>query len=117
MLTVIGSEIEVMCDQNYLDLVRVAFGYFFYKPEALEEEVNRLASQETALLRWLRAASDDGRLDIDDPDFAAVQLHGLVKGSCFWPQVLGMAPIPERDEQRRVAEEAVKMFLARYATA
>lgn len=117
LLTLIGSEIEVMCEPEYLDLVRVAVGYFFYKPEALEEEVNKIANQETALLKWLKAAMDDGLLAFNDPEFAATQLHGLVKGSCFWPQVLGLAPIPMREEQRHIAEEAVRMFLARYSTA
>ena len=106
----------MICDQAYIDLVRVAIGHFFYNREALQEEVEKMASQETALLRWLRAASEDGRLAIDDPDFAAAQLHHLVKGACFWPQVMGMAPVPSYDERRRVAEETVTMFLSRYRT-
>ena len=115
LLTIVGSEIEVLCDQEYVDLARVAFGYFFYRPDALEEANIRTANQESILFRWLDAAAADGRLILDDPGFAARQLHGLIKGSCFWPQVLSLAPIPERKEQRRVAEEAVQMFLARYA--
>lgn len=117
LLTMIGAEIEVICDQQYVDLVRVAIGHFFYKPEALQEEVEKMAKQETALFRWLCAAAEDGRLDLADPDFASAQLHHLVKGACFWPQVMGMAPIPTRVEQRHLAEEAVKMFLARYQAA
>jgi TetR/AcrR family transcriptional regulator of autoinduction and epiphytic fitness len=114
LLTMIGAEIEVLCDREYIDLVRVTVGHFFHNPEALQEEVEKMARQETALLRWLNAAAEDGRLTIDDPDFASGQLHHLIRGACFWPQVMGMAPIPERKEQRHLAEETVKMFLARY---
>lgn len=117
LLTIVGAEIEVMCDQEYLDLVRVAFGHFFYNQEALQEEVNKLARQETALFRWLNEAKEDGRLGIGDPDFASRQLHNLVKGECFWPQVLKMAPIPDREQQRHLAEESVRMFLAYYRIA
>ena len=114
LLTLVGAEIEVICDQEYVDLVRVAIGHFFYNPNALQEEAKKMATQETALFRWLTAAAEDGQLAIDDPDFASSQLHHLIKGACFWPQVMGMAAIPEREEQRRVAEETVTMFLARY---
>ena len=116
LLTMLGADIEVICDQAYIDLVRVAIGHFFYNREALQEEVEKMASQETALLRWLRAASEDGRLAIDDPDFAAGQLHHLVKGACIWPQVMGIAPVLSYGERRRVAEETVTMFLSRYRT-
>lgn len=114
LLTLIGGEIEHFCDQAYIDLVRVAIGHFFYRPEALQEEAEKMAAKETALFRWISAAAEDGRLAVGDPDFASAQLHHLVKGACFWPQVIGTAPVPAREEQRRVAEETVKMFLARY---
>lgn len=117
LLTLVGSEIEVICDKEYIDLVRVAIGHYFYDPGALQDEAEKMAQQETALYRWLEAAAQDGRLAIDDVEFASGQLHHQVKGACFWPQVMGMAPIPEREEQRRLAEETIKMFLARYLIA
>ena len=116
LLTLVGSEIEIFCDREYLDLVRVAIGHYFYNPAALQEEVEKLARQETALLRWIRAAAAAGALAVEDPEFATGQLHSLVKGSCFWPQVLNMEPVPDRARQRRLAEETVTMFLARYGT-
>jgi TetR/AcrR family transcriptional regulator of autoinduction and epiphytic fitness len=64
---------------------------------------------------WIRAAAADGRLRVDDPLFAAQQLHGLVKAFAFWPQVtMGQPPLGE-EEQRQVAQTAAEMFLARYA--
>jgi TetR/AcrR family transcriptional regulator of autoinduction and epiphytic fitness len=114
LLTLIGMEIEVLCDREYLDLVRVAVGHLFYRPDALQEEVAHMAGQESAVLRWLTSAAADGRLAIDDPGFASSQLHHLVRGACFWPQVLGISPTPSRDEQRHIADESVLLFLARY---
>lgn len=114
LLTLVGTEIELVCNAEYLGLLRVAIGHFFYSPAALQGEVELLPARDTALSRWLAAARDDGRLDVDDPEFAATQLVNLVRGACFWPQVMGMAPIPDRDAQRFLAEETLAMFLARY---
>ena len=117
LLTLLGAEIEVICDQEFIDLVRVAISHWFFDREALQGDLEATIHQETGLLRWLRAAAADGRLTVDDPEFAAGQLRHLVKGACFWPQVMGLAPIPSREEQRRVAEETVAMFLSRYLAA
>ena len=117
LLIMIGAEIEALCKREYMDLARVAAGYYFYQPRAMKAGFKRMANQETSLLRWLRVATEDGRLVIGSPDFAASQLHDLVRGKCFWPQLLGIEPIPGRDEQRHLAEETVSIFLARYGAA
>lgn len=114
LLTLVGAEIEMACNPEYLGLLRVAIGHFFYSPEALQGEIDLLPTRDSVLSRWLRAAKEDDRLDIDDPEFAAMQLVNLVRGACFWPQVMGMAPIPNHDSQRHLADETLAMFLARY---
>lgn len=114
LLTLVGAEIELACNAEYLGLLRVAIGHLFYSPKNLQDEVDLLPARDTALSRWLAAARDDGRLEIDDAEFAATQLVNLVRGACFWPQVMGMAPIPDRDGQRFLADETLAMFLARY---
>ena len=114
LLTLIGSEIELACNPDYIDLARLVAGHFFYRPDALRERAGVLAEPEPGLQRWLEEAGDDGRLTLDDPAFIAGLLHHLVEGACLWPQVMGLAPIPDRDEQRRIADEAVALVLARY---
>jgi TetR/AcrR family transcriptional regulator of autoinduction and epiphytic fitness len=77
--------------------------------------VARMGEREEDLTVWIRAATEDGRLRTSDPVFASQQLQGLVKAFAFWPQVtMGQPPLTE-DEQRKVAESAADMFLARYA--
>ena len=68
----------------------------------------------TALHRWLMAAMDDGRLRRADVDLAFDQLHSLVKGACYWPQLLGFKPELTADEKKRIADESVSMFLDHY---
>jgi TetR/AcrR family transcriptional regulator of autoinduction and epiphytic fitness len=74
-----------------------------------------MGDREEGLTTWIRAAAAAGRLKTREPLFAAMQLQALVKGFAFWPQIaLGQPPLSPA-QQKRVAEEAVDMFLAYYA--
>jgi TetR/AcrR family transcriptional regulator of autoinduction and epiphytic fitness len=114
LLTLIGSEIELACDPDYLELARLAAGHFFYRPEALRQRAGELNLTDTSLHRWLEEAASDGQLSLDDPGFVADLLRHLVQGACLWPQLMGLAPVPSGDQQRRIADEAVAMVLARF---
>jgi TetR/AcrR family transcriptional regulator of autoinduction and epiphytic fitness len=73
-----------------------------------------MSEKDSAETAWIRAAIADGRLAEVDADFAAHQLHGLVKSFAFWPQVtLGQPPL-SKAERKRVVDSAVAMFLGCY---
>jgi len=110
----VRTEVELMCDAEYIALSRVAFGHFFYHPEDLQKKVAEFSLQETMLKRWLKAANEAGSLGIEDVNFAVTQLHNLLKGSCFWPQVMGMRSRLSEQEQAHIIEQTVAMFLSRY---
>ena len=113
----VQQEIELLCSNEYIDLSRVAFGHLFYNPEALQAEVTKISKQESAIQQWIVAANNAGKLEINDVEFATAQLHHLIKGSCFWPQLLQIAPPLTAPEMTKICDEAIKMFLARYQTA
>lgn len=108
------AEIEVITTQEYIDLARVAMGHFFYHPEALKQEIERMSEQESALKRWLNSAIESGKLKPVDMEFAINQLHGMVKGSFFWPQLLQIAPLPDQKEKEHLVQETAAMFLSYY---
>lgn len=108
------AEIETINSQEYIELNRVALGHFFYQPEAIKEEVARLAVTEKAIVRWINAAVKDGRLQVPDVTLAVQQLHNLIKGSCFWPQLMHIEPMLDAPARRRLAEQTADLFLARY---
>ena len=86
-------EIDLVNSQEYLDLSRVGIGHLFYNLEALQQEMEKLACQTTTLQRWIAAAVDDNRLVVKDVEFASHQIHSLIEGSCFWPQLTGCKPL------------------------
>ncbi|PMJ89559.1 TetR/AcrR family transcriptional regulator [Vibrio sp. 10N.261.55.A7] len=108
------KELTLLSSSEYIDLSRVAFGHFFYDTETLQQEVAKFSAQETAVHRWLRAAIDDNRLKEIDIDFANGQLHSLIKGGGFWPQLLQMKPMLSEEEMTMIAEQSSAMFLSHY---
>lgn len=111
----LSAEIELVSSREYIELSRMAFAHYIYRPEAMLEELQALQADETVLQRWLKQAQTDGRLDADmDIDFAFQQIHGLVKGSAFWPQFVGTNPELDEAQQNKLAVETAQMFLARY---
>lgn len=108
------AEIELITGEEYLELARVAFGYFFYNPEKLKDEVAQLTAQETVLHRWLVSARADGRLDFDDLDYVIKELSCLLKGHCFWPQLLKVEPPLDVSQRRTIAKRTTALFLSHY---
>lgn len=114
LCALIGAEIAVICSREYIELNRVALDYFFHRPEALREEMEKFAIHETGIKRWIIAAQADGRLRELDAEIASGQIHNLIKGSCFWPQFMQVMPLLDSGEQRALAERTAALFLDHY---
>ncbi|SAL09852.1 TetR family transcriptional regulator [Caballeronia peredens] len=114
LLALLARKLRLMNDEAFLSLARVAIAAGIHSPERARDMVARIGQREEDLTVWIRKAAADGRLSVADPVFAGQQLHGIVKGFAFWPQVtMGQAPL-SKNEQKKVAEAAADMFLARY---
>ena len=110
----VEAEIEMLSGAEFLGLARAATGYFLYQPAKLRTEIEKMGAEPTATHRWLAAAVEDGRLRSMDVTRAAEQLHNLVKGGCYWPQLLGYESGLSRREKKTLADESVAMFLSYY---
>lgn len=108
------AKLQLLADHNFLDLARVAIAATLHSPERAQYMVARMGEREEGMMVWIRAAAADGRLKPLDPDFAAQQLHGMLKTFAFWPQVTLNRPPLEAPEQQRIVESAIDMFLACY---
>ncbi|QCP52991.1 TetR family transcriptional regulator [Trinickia violacea] len=115
LLDLLMRKLRFMNDEAFLSLARVAIAAGIHSPERARDMVARMGEREEDLMVWVRAAAADGRLKTSDPVFATHQLYGLVKAFSFWPQVTMGQPPLSKSEQKKVAEAAADMFLARYA--
>jgi TetR/AcrR family transcriptional regulator, regulator of autoinduction and epiphytic fitness len=114
LLGLLTQKLRLMNGDAFMSLARVAIAAGIHSPERARDMVARIGEREEGLTVWIRAAAADGRLHTTDPAFAAQQLHGLVKGFAFWPQVtMGQPPLTEA-QQQYIAEASADMFLARY---
>lgn len=114
LLPLLLAKLQLMADDNFLGLARVAIAATIHSPERAQDMVARMGEREEGLTVWIRAAQADGRLKTVEAEFAAQQMQGLLKSFGFWPQIsMGLPPL-DADTQKTVAESALEMFLARY---
>ncbi|WP_431145938.1 TetR/AcrR family transcriptional regulator [Pseudomonas alvandae] len=114
--TLLQAKLQLLADENFLDLARIAIAATIHSPERAQDMVSRMGEREEGLTAWIRQAQADGRLKPVEPAFAAQQMHGLLKTFAFWPQVSMGQPSLAQEEQTRVIESALDMFLSRYET-
>jgi TetR/AcrR family transcriptional regulator of autoinduction and epiphytic fitness len=108
------AKLQLLADNNFLDLARVAIAATIHSPERAQDMVARLGEREEGLTAWIREAQADGRLKAVDPCFAAQQVHGLIKAFAFWPQISMGQPALSAEMQTTVVASALDMFLACY---
>lgn len=112
--TLLLSEIDILSSGEYLDLARVVLGHYLYRPQELAQQSEQMASKESQMARWLKHQADKQALNIEDVNLANVQLHSLIKGSCFWPQLTGLKPVLNADEKQQLARQSSQFFLSHY---
>ncbi|GAB7529779.1 TetR/AcrR family transcriptional regulator [Pseudomonas sp. 3A(2025)] len=109
------DKMDTLNDSNFLDLARVVLGATIHSPERAQDWMNRINEREETFAAWIRAAQQDGRLKPVDADFAASQIHALLKTFAFWPQLTLNAALLDEQKRHEVVESALDMFLGWYA--
>ncbi|MEO4012494.1 TetR/AcrR family transcriptional regulator [Pseudomonas rossensis] len=114
MRRMLMAKLQMLGDDNFLDLARVAIAATIHSPERAQNMVARMGEREEGLTVWIRAAQADGRLKPVAPEFAAQQIQGMLKSFAFWPQISMGLPGLSAEMQSTVVESALDMFLACY---
>lgn len=110
----IKNKISVIASKEYIDLFRVALGHFFYNKELLEKEMAKYVDKETAITKWIKKSIKLSLLDVENIQFATEQLNALIKGFCFWPQVMQISEELSEEEISFIVDGHVSLFLAKY---
>ena len=98
----------------WLGLMKVATTVFIANPDMARETMARLAEEEDRLVSWLRDATADGRMNVEDPVRAAQVFWAMVSGGFYWPS-LYLGPVDD-DAAAPLKEDMLALFMARYAT-
>lgn len=117
LLELVQQKLQLLHDEDFIDLARVAIAAVIPSPERAQEMFARMGDKEEGLTVWIRAAVADGRLKTHDPLFASMLLQGMIKGFAFWPQITLGQPILSPAQRDQVAQTATDMFLGHFAPA
>ncbi|EHZ7341108.1 TPA: TetR/AcrR family transcriptional regulator [Vibrio vulnificus] len=115
LVSLLCQEINVIAQPSYLDMAKVALGHFLFKPEELKAQTSSMSKQDTALYTWLAEQDKKGRLKLESVELARTQLHSLIKGSAFWPQLIGSAKPLTAEQGEALAKNTAALFLSHYA--
>ncbi len=115
LVSLLCQEINVIAQPSYLDMAKVALGHFLFKPEELKAQTSSMSKQDTALYTWLAEQDKKGRLKLESVELARTQLHSLIKGSAFWPQLIGSAEPLTAEQEEALAKNTAALFLSHYA--
>lgn len=114
LITLAANEVELMADIKMLELTRVAIAHFLFAPSSLQMQMAKIFEEETALKRWIKSATMDGKLKPLDVNMAANQITGLLKAEALWPQILRQADPLSVEDRAQLVEVSVDMFLSYY---
>lgn len=117
LVDILLLEMNTMASEEYIALVRVALGHFLFEASELHEEMCKIHNYETDLERWMKAAVADKKLAIENIEVAMEQLHSLLKGACFWPQLIRVCDVLTQEESEQLVNRSADMFLNQYAIA
>ncbi|QDU39529.1 DNA-binding transcriptional repressor AcrR [Maioricimonas rarisocia] len=115
-LAAIGTQqVELLCSDAFLTFARISIPLSLRSKELAKSTYTEFQASNKAIRGWIGAATDDGRLSVDDASFAVRQFVGLLKAGILWPQLIGGQPTPSKSAKSRVVAATVSMFLNQYA--
>lgn len=112
----VESHTKLVSCAGYIALTRVAFGYYLYHPSELKRQIDKTRKQQSALHRWIEVAIEQRCLIAHDVELGVRQIHNLIEGRCFWQQFLGIESPVSQQEQQRINQDTVSMYLSQYAS-
>ncbi|WP_027141386.1 TetR/AcrR family transcriptional regulator [Pseudofrankia saprophytica] len=108
LLTIAEAAVRRVCDPRMVALTRLAIAQAARFPE-VARKTYRIWPRQKVVANLLRAHAAAGTIVVDDPDRAAEYFLGIVAVTPARMASFGIVHSPE--EQRRRAEDAVRLFL------
>lgn len=117
LLAIAQQEISLLTSADFLDMVKMITSESLASPELTRTNFENFQDTGIGVVKWVKKASEDGKLSVTDPVSAGKQFIGLIETFALWPQLYGVKPIPRKKEQQTIVDSAVEMFLCRYGIA
>ncbi|MEI5909712.1 TetR/AcrR family transcriptional regulator [Bacillus spongiae] len=106
------AELFLINDPSRLALSKVLTTVFLQDLELVTETKAKYGPPHANLVAWLKAADEDGRMEIPDANLAAQIYHAMIEGALTWPSLFQQ---PQTKEQFiPLKEEMIKTYLYRF---
>ena len=109
----IDAELYFVTDPSRVALARILISIFARNSDLRDKARKGCELENGDFVAWLKAASQDGRLVIEDFDIAAKVFYGLIEGLFNFPALF--RPLKSKEDLRPLIDEAICVYLARYA--
>lgn len=106
------AEGDLMINPCFMGLARMVMSETIRDPDLAADMDSRM-TKISVFREFIERATNEGKLQVEDPALAATQFLGLIKSRSFYPNIHS-GRVTERPEMERIIEESVDMFLARY---
>ena len=114
LLTIAHQQLELLASEDFLSMIKMITAESLNSPELTKANVDNFQESSFGVVKWINKAKKDGRLSVTDPVDAGKQFLGLIEAFALWPQIYGLHPVPQKKQQKKIAESTVEMFLCRY---
>ncbi|WP_220719602.1 TetR/AcrR family transcriptional regulator [Agarivorans litoreus] len=108
------KELRLFADPEFIDLARLVIAEAIHMPEQMVATMQHMATLENSINYWFECAIKDGRIQSENPSLVSSQFLSMLKGRCFWPQIINRMPMPSADEQAELVQSSIAMFLSYY---
>lgn len=109
----VRDDMDYLQSKEHIEVSRMLIGHLFYTTE-MQQELQKVIKEENAILRWIKAATQDERLSVTDVEQAQAELQSLIKGQCFWPLIFQVEEPLNNEQKQQIAANITAMFLCRY---
>jgi TetR/AcrR family transcriptional regulator of autoinduction and epiphytic fitness len=109
------AEGRLLTSPDVMSMARMIISETLRSPELAAQTQGKIDST-SSIVAMVRAAAEDGQLEVSDPEDVAQEFLALIKAKAFWPVIFG-AEIVSQDEMARIVESSVEMILSRYGKA
>lgn len=109
------SELALLKSEGMIASARVIISELLTSPELVESTIAELSTKESPLLCWFSDACTAGVINSSHPEMVAEQFVAVLKGFCFWPQLIQGEAFPSLERQKLITEMVVEMIIKQYA--
>jgi len=110
-----NAELFLINSPSRLGLSRVLTSVFIRDVDYARMTRAKYASPHEPFIKWLLAAHEDNKLQIDNPPLAARVFYAMIEGALTWPALFQQGVITEN--VKPLIDELLRTFITRYRKA